>query len=186
MAYVENPIVEGKDFESIATDVNGNFEDIKNEISQTRQAFSEWEFIGETDIVGKATSNGGDFANRFQGKECGSISCKGGNYEKLLLILTGSIDSRTHLKTNMFLITSSSNTSYVDLDIGEQIYYNMGGSKFTNLSSSATTASGNYNSSVTFYWNYYDSDNPLTETNVNIKLYGLKKSQWLLDALETT
>lgn len=37
MAYVENPIVEGKDFESISTDVNGNFEDIKNLLEYIRE-----------------------------------------------------------------------------------------------------------------------------------------------------
>lgn len=46
MAYTENPILEGKDFESIAHDVNENF----NALNQT---------INQAMIVGTYTGNGG-------------------------------------------------------------------------------------------------------------------------------
>lgn len=36
MAYVENPIVAGKDFKSVMGDVNGNFEDIKKMLEYIR------------------------------------------------------------------------------------------------------------------------------------------------------
>lgn len=45
MAYTENPILEGKDFESIAGDINGNF----NALNQT---------INQAMIVGTYTGNG--------------------------------------------------------------------------------------------------------------------------------
>lgn len=185
MAYVENPIVEGKDFESVAKDVNGNFENIKDEISQTDQALSKWEFIGETDIIGTPTTNGGDYANRLQGAECGSINCEGKNYEKLLLLLSGNVGSYTHLKTNMVGHNDAGNSFYIAVHNGEQIYYSVGDGYFMNLPNADIVAKGFYADGVTFYWNYYDDYTP-GETNVNIKLYGLKKPQWLLDALEIT
>lgn len=36
MAYIENPIVEGKDFKSVRDDVNGNFEFLKSDIENLR------------------------------------------------------------------------------------------------------------------------------------------------------
>ena len=37
MAYIENPIVEGKDFESIVTDINGNFDFLKDDIESLKK-----------------------------------------------------------------------------------------------------------------------------------------------------
>lgn len=37
MAYIENPIVEGKDFESVMNDVNGNFDFLKDDIENLKK-----------------------------------------------------------------------------------------------------------------------------------------------------
>lgn len=49
MAYVENPIVEGKDFESIATDVNGNFKSLGGIVDFTLQ--KPWDINENVDSI---------------------------------------------------------------------------------------------------------------------------------------
>ena len=41
MAYVESPIVAGKDFKSVAKDVNGNFDDLKKYIDANIATWEE-------------------------------------------------------------------------------------------------------------------------------------------------
>ena len=55
MAYVENPIVAGKDFKSVATDVNGNFEFLKDDINNLRD--KPFKKIGEYRIQTQVSWN---------------------------------------------------------------------------------------------------------------------------------
>lgn len=61
MAYVENPIVEGKDFESVMNDVNGNFEFLKDDVNNLKQKpftkIGEYEFKRITESVRISSSD---------------------------------------------------------------------------------------------------------------------------------
>lgn len=59
MAYVENPIVEGKDFESVMGDVNGNFSELKQEVFDKGvfRKIGEYKFKRVTQSVSKSASS---------------------------------------------------------------------------------------------------------------------------------
>lgn len=60
MAYVENPIVEGKDFKSVVEDINGNFDSLSGLMDFTLQ--KPWDI---NDNVGSIVVNSLDFHSRF-------------------------------------------------------------------------------------------------------------------------
>lgn len=51
MAYIENPIVEGKDFESVMNDINGNFSEIPNLYISNQ--YYNYQKLGELYLKGK-------------------------------------------------------------------------------------------------------------------------------------
>lgn len=184
MAYVENPIIEGKDFKSVAKDVNGNFDDLKKYIDAN---IATWEKIGEVNIVGSPSKvSGYSNTTKVLGEKCGSIECHGERYEKIYLVTEGNLPSVTKLKTAM--CTSYEGDSYYPDFISNSVsYMNRGGASFVKLWNNGyyDLPSAGIKDTFNFYWLYVKGTSP-DNVNVTIKLYGLKKPQWLLDALEIT
>lgn len=184
MAYIENPIVEGKDFKSVRDDVNGNFEEIKKYLSTE---IGIWEKIGEVRITGLPPTSVGGYSNTTSslGSLCGTIDCHGEQYEKLYLAVEGTLPSVTKLKTAMQ--TSYEGNSYYPDFISNSAYFNRGGNTFVKLWNAGyyDLPSANIQNQFNFYWLYGKNVSP-DEVDITVKLYGLRKSQWLLDALEIT
>ena len=182
MAYIENPMVEKKDFKSIATDINGNFSEVRKEIDLQ---LGTWEKIGEVNIVGKPTTNYVYSNLKILGEKCGSINFKGAKYEKLYLIANGTVGA--YIKTNFYYSYEGSNCYYDKiLDKKCTGYINIGKNYFitsTDSPSDYPIMSCSIDNGLGFYWTY-TKDEAVTESNITIKLYGQKRPQWLLDALE--
>lgn len=186
MAYIENPIVEGKDFESVMNDVNGNFGEIKTDIEQN---LGKWECIGEASISGVP-----DFISSYSNSKkclgglCCSIDCNGLKYEKIYLIANGTKGSNVYIKTN-FATSFEGEAYYPDIISSNTFsaYFNVGENKF------ATGVNTDYyylynqviDDKFKIFWFYNENTTPDT-SDMTFKLYGLKKPQWLLDALEIT
>lgn len=182
MAYIENPIVENKDFKSIVTDVNGNFSEIRKEIDLQLGA---WEKIGEVNIVGKPTTNYVSSNLRVLGEKCGFINFEGAKYEKLYLIANGTVGA--YIKTN-FHYAYNGDYCYDDKIFDKKCtgYINIGKDEFITSNDSPNDypiMSCSIDNGLGFYWTYMKGET-LTESNITIKLYGQKRPQWLLDALE--
>jgi hypothetical protein len=178
MAYVENPIVEGKDFEATANDVNGNFSELRNETGV-------WEKIGEIRISGLPPVGFPDIVKSL-GNPCGSIGCDGKLYEKIYLTVKGTLPSTVKLKTAMSAKYEGYDY-YPDFITSDSVYFNRGGSSFCILRNQGYNdlPSENISNQFDFYWLYGNWEEP-EEVDVIVKLYGLRKPQWLLDALEIT
>ena len=182
MAYVENPIVTGKDFESVMDDVNGNFSEIKTNIDQN---FGKWELVGEINISGTPTN----FTNNTttaRGEICGYIECNGIMYDKLCIVVSGTIGDNVIFKSGMGCGGAGVNYYHDTLYPNSyQTYYNVNGSIFTRLNVYAgySSESDSFTNNFPIYWVCKNGTTP-GASNMTFKLYGLKKPQWLLDALE--
>ena len=92
MDYVENPIVEGKDFESTAKDVNGNFEYLKYNY------FSAWEEYGETSYT-FTVSAPGTSPQRIGTIPVGDTT----EYDEIYVVSEGSLGENTKIDFGRYL-----------------------------------------------------------------------------------
>lgn len=170
MSYVQNPMKEYKDFATIANDVNNNFEHFVEQ-------YGIWKKIGEGKISG--TSGGTISADIYK---CDRIIC----------ILNGTLGTNTQVNfakehyngSERFVLSNDNETETVAL-INKTIEYLCGiDGHLIALHNTATSSYSNDSGrsiSVSLY--RYSSKQAIGESDFTVTIYGLKKSDAMLNIL---
>ena len=179
MSYIENPIVEGKDFESTAKDVNGNFTDINDRF--INNSFATYEKIGETRVTGTS------------GKW--NIPCVANKYETLIIIARGTLGAYSKIITaddynldsdkysNFF---SNSNTTGISAGVYKTGVYINSGDSFSKANVLYRNVDSNCDDFPIRLERYSSSSYTQTDSDIVFELYGIKRPKILLDALGYT